>query len=256
MGPRGAARDPTEPRLGYMLGLKDSSSGFGTMVGRDGAFGILIGAAVGTLFHVPAHGSAQDSLSVSCVDVNLLSPSKDLTRCAEQAKAHYVLALRYAAGVGVPEDDAEAFRWYRLAAEEGHAEAQSVLGFKYANGVDVPEDDAEAARWYRLAAEQGNTAAQFNLGLMYYNGEGVPEGDAEAARWYRLAAEQGNTAAQFNLGGMYAGGIGVPGGRCGGRALVSVSSRARGCYRPGEPREHICKGRKCPSRPGLRLFVA
>ena len=30
---------------------------------RDGAFGILIGAAVGTLFLVPAHGSAQDSLS-------------------------------------------------------------------------------------------------------------------------------------------------------------------------------------------------
>ncbi len=38
------------------------------MVGRDGAFGILIGAAVGTLF-VSAHGSAQDSTSLSCADV-------------------------------------------------------------------------------------------------------------------------------------------------------------------------------------------
>jgi len=35
------------------------------MVGHDGAFGILIGATVGTFFLVPAHGSAQDSLSVS-----------------------------------------------------------------------------------------------------------------------------------------------------------------------------------------------
>ena len=38
------------------------------MVGRNGAFGILMGAAVGTLFLVPAHGSAQDSLSVPCAD--------------------------------------------------------------------------------------------------------------------------------------------------------------------------------------------
>ena len=29
------------------------------MVSRVGAFGILMGAAVGTLFLVPAHGSAQ-----------------------------------------------------------------------------------------------------------------------------------------------------------------------------------------------------
>ena len=38
------------------------------MVSRDGAFGILIGAAAGTLLLVPAYGSAQDSLSVSCAD--------------------------------------------------------------------------------------------------------------------------------------------------------------------------------------------
>ena len=29
------------------------------MVSRDGAFGMLMGAAVGTLFLVPVHGSAQ-----------------------------------------------------------------------------------------------------------------------------------------------------------------------------------------------------
>ena len=40
------------------------------MVGRHGAFGILVGAAVGTLLLVPAQGSAQDSLSVSCADVD------------------------------------------------------------------------------------------------------------------------------------------------------------------------------------------
>ena len=69
----------------------------------------------------------------------------------------------------------------------------------------MPEDDAEAARWYRLAADQGLADAQNNLGLMYDNGEGVPEDDAEAVRWYRLAADQGDAGAQ-NLGVMYADG--------------------------------------------------
>ena len=56
----------------------------------------------------------------------------------------------------------------------------------YEAGRGVPQDDAEAARWYRLAAEQGSGAAQFNLGLMYVNGRGVLFGQdyAEAARWY------------------------------------------------------------------------
>ena len=116
----------------------------------------------------------------------------------------------YDNGEGVPEDDAEAVRWYRLAAEQGTAAAQFNLGIMYDNGEGVPEDDAEAVRWYRLAAEQGTAAAQFNLGRMYANGEGVPEDDAEAMRWFRLAAEQGNATAQFLLGLMYASGEGVP----------------------------------------------
>ncbi len=70
----------------------------------------------------------------------------------------------------------------------------------YDNGQGVPEDDAEAVRWYRLAADQGNATAQFNLGVMYDTGRGVPQDDAEAVRWYRLAADQGDADAQFNLG--------------------------------------------------------
>ena len=56
----------------------------------------------------------------------------------------------------------------------------------------VPKNDREAVKWYRLAAEQGVAAAQYNLGLMYDNGDGVPENDREAVKWYRLAAEQGD----------------------------------------------------------------
>ena len=39
----------------------------------------------------------------------------------------------------------------------------------------MPENDAEAVKGYRLAAEQSLDIAQFSLGVMYANGEGVPE---------------------------------------------------------------------------------
>ena len=82
-------------------------------------------------------------------------------------------------------------------------DAQYNLGLMYDNGEGVPQDYAEAVKWYRLAAEQGHAKAQYNLGLMYDNGEGVPQDYAEAVKWYRLAAEQGDAAAQTNLGCMY-----------------------------------------------------
>ena len=46
---------------------------------------------------------------------------------------------------------------------------------KHSKDRGVDRDDGEAARWYRLAAEQGHAAAQAGLGFMIYNGRGVAE---------------------------------------------------------------------------------
>jgi hypothetical protein len=69
--------------------------------------------------------------------------------------------------------------------------------------VIAVQDYAEAARWYRLAAEQRHADAQYNLGNKYRNGKGVAPDYAEGERLYQLAAEQGYASAQFNLGYMY-----------------------------------------------------
>ena len=104
----------------------------------------------------------------------------------------------YANGDGVAEDDAEAVRWYRLAAEQGYVFAQFNLGVMYSRGEGVPEDDAEAVRWYRLAAEQGDALAQASLGFMYGNGDGVPVDLVFAYMWFDLSAAQGIETAQNN----------------------------------------------------------
>ena len=67
----------------------------------------------------------------------------------------------------------------------------------------MPQDDAEAVKWYRKAAEQGLASAQFNLGQMCALGRGVPQDDAEAVKWYRKAAEQGLAEAQSAVAEMH-----------------------------------------------------
>ena len=133
------------------------------------------------------------------------------TKRAEQgnANAQFNLGLIYDNGRGVPQDFAEAAKWYRLAAEQGQADAQCNLGVMYSEGQGVAQDYAEAVKWYRQAAEQGQAGAQFNLGGSYREGEGVPQDYAEAVKWYRLAAEQGYAGGQYNLGVMYNNGQGV-----------------------------------------------
>ena len=77
-----------------------------------------------------------------------------------------------------------------------HARAQYNLGVMYANGDGVPQDYAEAVKWYRLAAEQGHAKAQNNLGVRYYNGKGVLQDYARAHMWFILAAAQGDELAR------------------------------------------------------------
>ena len=60
----------------------------------------------------------------------------------------------------------------------------------------MPEDDAEAVRWFRLAAEQGHVDAQLNLGVLHVTGEGVPEDAVNAYAWFSIAAAQGNAHAK------------------------------------------------------------
>ena len=92
----------------------------------------------------------------------------------------------------VTQNDAEAFRWYKKAADQGDAKCQTIVALMYLHGRGVSEDDAEALRWYNKAAGQGYAVAEYDLGNVDYYGQGVNREDrAEADRWYHKAAEQG-----------------------------------------------------------------
>jgi TPR repeat protein len=62
--------------------------------------------------------------------------------------------------VGYESGDGEAVKWYRKAAEQGHALAQHGLGFKYYYGEGVPEDNVAAYAWSSVAAASGDENAR------------------------------------------------------------------------------------------------
>ena len=111
---------------------------------------------------------------------------------AGDADGQFGMGLLYANGFGVPLDDAEALKWYGLAAEQNHPNAQCNIAVMHANGWGVPQSDDEAFKWYSLAAEQGVIEAQNALAKMYFGGFGVEKDRVQAYKWFSIAAELGD----------------------------------------------------------------
>ena len=121
-------------------------------------------------------------------------------------------------GWGVPKDFKVAWKWIKLAAQQGEPRARKQVDLAekpelfhkrgqvaYENG-----DYATALSEWSPLAKRGHPTSQFLLGLMHETGKGVPNNFTTALKWYRLSAEQGFAEAEHSLGLMYFLGQGVP----------------------------------------------
>lgn len=139
------------------------------------------------------------------------------------ALAQHACGQLYARGAGgVEASTAEAARWYRAAAAQGHSASGAELALLLERAASAPQHDASAqyelallcragrgvalggapndvacARWLEAAAAQGHVEACFALALCYDAGRGVNEDALDAAAWFKQAAEQGHGAAMF-----------------------------------------------------------
>ena len=109
--------------------------------------------------------------------------------------AQVLVGNLYSNGHGVPADNVESARWYRMAALRGDAWAQEGLGHRYRDGQGVAQNYAEARKWYQLAAKhgQGREDVLFHVGMMYLKGHGVPQDFARAHMWFNLSATSGDS---------------------------------------------------------------
>lgn len=80
-------------------------------------------------------------------------------------------------------------------------------GVSIVNGKDAGNNTEEVVKWFRKAAEQGHADALYELGKCYDNGRDVAKDDAEAAEWFHKAAEQGDADAQYNFFNCFSSGV-------------------------------------------------
>jgi localization factor PodJL len=79
---------------------------------------------------------------------------------AGNARAMHNLAVMNAEGAaGGKPDYAEAAQWFRKAGQLGIRDSQFNLGILYARGMGVPQDLAQSWLWFSLAAQQGDADA-------------------------------------------------------------------------------------------------
>ena len=88
---------------------------------------------------------------------------------------------------------------YQSAAERGSGAASLQLGVIYAKGEDVPQDYAEAARWYAQAADQGVPEGHYNLAFLHLRGLGVRQDTPRALELLEQAAKEGSVQAAWAL---------------------------------------------------------
>jgi TPR repeat protein len=103
-----------------------------------------------------------------CLSLAFAMPSPVGVQASGLADSPRTLTLNQDAGNGA--DDLK--KLLALAAT-GQARAQYLIGVRYQEGNGVVQDFAMAANWYRKAAEQKYPNALYNLGHYYYNGKGV-----------------------------------------------------------------------------------
>jgi TPR repeat protein len=137
----------------------------------------------------------------------------------------------YAEGRGLYKDSAQAEKWGRKAADQGHREAQFLLGrtllefgesgrkseaLEYlqkaadAERIDallflasvvgngqfgLPKDEARAESLLKPWAEKGNADCQFLLAALYRFGQNYEDRRSEAYAWMQRAADQGHQRA-------------------------------------------------------------
>ena len=105
-------------------------------------------------------------------------------------EARYILGQKYSVG-DIAEFDLdldEAYKWAKLAADDGYAPAQHLLGSMYYRGCgnSAKQDFGESFKWFKRAADNKHFRAFGFVAFMYTMGIGCSEPDFNKAEEYYL----------------------------------------------------------------------
>ena len=161
-----------------------------------------------------------------------------------QSLAQWKLARMYAAGEGVPHDDAKAYEYFLQIVSNYDEDniprremgivssAYVAVGIYALNGlpqIKMKPDVFRAHELFQFAASTfGDPNAQYNLARIYLDGIGIKRDPRQAAGWLVLAAEKNHMEAQALLGNLLFTGQGVQRQRAKGLMYLTLAVESAG----------------------------
>jgi TPR repeat protein len=130
----------------------------------------------------------------------VLLPKEARDHCANMWELQCVKAAQWWNRNGLEFDREETFAWLRVGLERGDKWSQYHVGRCYSKGGFVKRDDARAYKFVELSANQGFDKAQLALSYMLHEGIGVAKNEEAALRWALLASKQGCKGWESALG--------------------------------------------------------
>ena len=121
------------------------------------------------------------------------------------AESQFMLALIY----DEKNDNKNAFKWMKTAAQNNYTRAQTALSYYYGIGYYGKVNNNKEFYWANKAAEKNDDLAQHIVGECYFSGRGTKKDYKKAKEYYMLSAKQNNPAAMAALGTIYLKGYGV-----------------------------------------------
>jgi hypothetical protein len=116
-------------------------SGFGSAISRSLKQAVIVVACCCAVF-VDLRPAVADPAS----DRDMASRYEQSAKAGDD-DAQFNLGALYASGVGRQRSDAEAFRWFLRAADQGHSHGMLIVAGLYASGRGVAKDNVKAYSW-------------------------------------------------------------------------------------------------------------
>ncbi len=108
----------------------------------------------------------------------------------DEPLSNAVLSWMYHQGSPMEKDDAKAFKYAQIAAEEGDFLGTGLLSYYYYSGLGTEQNYEKAFEYAELASEYFNETGYFVLASMYAHGEGVEQDTIKAWAYYDMAARK------------------------------------------------------------------
>ncbi len=140
------------------------------------------------------NADAQGFLSALYITMEEYSKALIWARKATQMSnpmGYYMLGRIYDEGLGVDVDHLKGLEFFEEAAKHGDADAQNIVGNIYLNADYVENNPQKAFKYYQMAAAQGHLEGMANLGYCYQEGIGTDVNILFAEEWLRKAADGG-----------------------------------------------------------------